>query len=99
MATEEFTPAEARAKLGQLVRSRGSIPWPEGVIGQVVEVRCGQAPAGHPPDRAVFTIAWQRFPHYDAVPRTAMPLSKRQYEDTFQELWLDDAQYRLLFGG
>ena len=99
MATEEFTPAEAQAKRGQLVRSRGSIPWPDGVIGQVVEVSFAQVRDDQPPDRAVFTIAWQRYPHYGAVPRTVMALSKRQYQDTFQELWLDDAQYRLLFGG
>jgi hypothetical protein len=99
MATDEFTPAEAQAKRGQFVRSHGSIPWPDGVIGQVVEVSFAPLLAGHPPDRAVFTIAWQRFPEYGAVPRTAMALSKGQYQDSFQELWLDDAQYRLLFSG
>lgn len=99
MATDEFTHTEAQAKLGQIVRSRGSIPWPDGVLGQVVEVRFAQVRDDQPPDRAVFTIAWQLYPEYGAVPHTAMPLSKRQYQDTFRELWLDDAQYRLLFGG
>jgi hypothetical protein len=99
MVTDEFTLAEAQAKRGQVVRSRPSIPWPAGVIGEIVEVGVPPWPGDHPPGPVVFTIAWQRFPEYGAVPHTAIALSKGQYAADFQEIWLSEGeQHQELFG-
>jgi hypothetical protein len=99
VAPDEFTLAEAQAKCGQIVRSRPSLPWPDGVIGEIVDVSFAPSADGHPADRVVFTVAWQLFPQDGAVPCTAIPLSKSQYQDQFQEIWLADAdQYNHLFG-
>jgi hypothetical protein len=99
MATDEFTLAEAQAKRGQIVRSRPSVPWPDGVLGEIVAVGFAQGSAGHPADRMVFPVAWQLFPEYGAVPCTAMPLSKSQYQASFQEVWLTgEDQHKHLFG-
>jgi hypothetical protein len=99
MATDEFTLAEAQEKRGQIVRSRASIPWPDGVIGKIVDVGFAPCPADHPPERVVFTIEWQLYPAYGVVPRTALPLSKRQYEAYLQDISLtDEEQHKALFG-
>jgi hypothetical protein len=99
MATDEFTLDEAQAKRGQIVRSRPSVPWPDGVLGEIVDVGFSQAADGHPPARVVFTLAWQLFPQYGAVPCTRMPLSKSQYQDSFQEIYLtDEEHHQQLFG-
>jgi hypothetical protein len=99
MVTDEFTLAEAQAKRGQIVRTRPSVPRPDGVLGEIVEVDFSQFSDGHSSDRFVFTVVWQLFPEYGAVPCTAISLSKSQYQDYFQEIWLTEAdQHRTFFG-
>jgi hypothetical protein len=88
MITDEFTLEEAREKRGQVVQLRPSVPWPTGIIGEIVDLGFSPIAAEHPPERVVFIIAWQLFPEYGAVPCTAMPLSKSQYQEHFQEMWL-----------
>jgi hypothetical protein len=99
MATDEFTLPKAQEKRGQIVHLRPSVPWPAGIIGEIVDVGFAQDAADHPPGRVVFTIAWQLFPEYGAVPCTAMPLSEGQYGECFQEIWLTEGEHhRALFG-
>jgi hypothetical protein len=99
MAPDEFTVEEAHAKRGQIVRSRPSVPWPDGVLGEILSVGFAPGGDGLPSPRVVFTVAWQLFPEYGAVPCTAMPLSKSQYQDSFQEVWLtEEDQHKHLFG-
>jgi hypothetical protein len=99
---DEFTLQEARTKCGQYVTLRLNSGWPAGNVGRIVAVLPAAAEEGRPPlspGQLIFKIEWQLSPEVGEVPRTQMPLNKKEYAEYLQEIWFSEQQHRALGEG